>query len=541
MQILSSAEMRATDRRTAEKFGVPLKTLMENAGAAVGRFCLRQYPVAKRVVVLCGKGNNGGDGIVAARLLAGAGAGVTVLLLGRREELKGDAAEALLRLSEDAGGVQLREVVDEAGLAGVGEAFESADLIVDAVVGTGFKPPLRGLAAAMRELVTKATAPVVAVDLPSGWDADSLEQKVEGAYRADAVVTFTAPKKAHVFGHLTSGTFGPVVVAEIGSPDEAVILDGGLSWAGSSKVIAERPRDVNSNKGNFGHVLVVGGSYGTAGAPAMASLAAMRAGAGLVTAAVPKSVVNLVAAIAPELMMAPMHEGKERAVSMENLAPDALGTMIREKRISVIAFGPGLSTRGEASAFARSFVGTAQLPMVVDADALNAFEGCRHLLNGEDRVMVLTPHPGEMARLMGITVNDVEADRVGLARQFATEHKVTLVLKGWRTLVAHPDGRVAVNTSGNPSMAKGGSGDILTGIVAAMLAQIPYDVARAVEAAVYLHGLAADCCVTGNGEAARARDEHTVLATDTIAHLSDAFRYRTKDEDGMTWICGVHA
>jgi NAD(P)H-hydrate epimerase len=171
--------------------------------------------------------------------------------------------------------------------------------------------------------------------------------------------------------------------------------------------------------------------------------------------------------------------------------------------------------------------------MVVDADALNAFEGRRHLLSGEDRVMVLTPHPGEMARLMGMTVKEVEADRVGLARQFATEHKVTLVLKGWRTLVAHPDGRVAVNTSGNPAMAKGGSGDILTGIVAAMLAQFPHDVARAVETAVYLHGLAADF-------AAHAMDEHTVLATDTVTHLSDAFRYRAKDADGLTWICGLN-
>jgi hydroxyethylthiazole kinase-like uncharacterized protein yjeF len=541
MQILTSAEMAATDRRTAQNFGVPLSKLMENAGAAVARFCLRQYPRAKRVVVLCGKGNNGGDGMVAARVLAEAGTSVTVLLLGRREEVKGDAADVLRRLSAETTGVRLRELVDEGELADLAKDLESADLIVDAVVGTGFKPPLRGLAAVIRDRVTRATAHVVAVDLPSGWDADSLEQKVEGAYRADAVVTFTAPKKAHVFGHLTGATFGPVVVAEIGSPDEAAVSEGGLTWAGSSKAIAERPRDVNSNKGKFGHVLVIGGSYGTAGAPAMASLAAMRAGAGLVTAAVPKSVVNLVAAIAPELMIASMREGEEGAVSMENLAPDALQATIQEKRISVVALGPGLSTRGEASAFARVFVGTAKLPMVVDADALNAFEGRRHLLSGEDRVMVLTPHPGEMARLMGMTIKEVEADRVGLARQFATEHKVTLVLKGWRTLVAHPDGRVAVNTSGNPAMAKGGSGDILTGIVAAMLAQFPDDVARAVEAAVYLHGLAADCCVTGNGGASRMTDEHTVLATDTIAHLSDAFRYRTKDEDGMTWICGVHA
>jgi NAD(P)H-hydrate epimerase len=187
--------------------------------------------------------------------------------------------------------------------------------------------------------------------------------------------------------------------------------------------------------------------------------------------------------------------------------------------------------------------------MVIDADALNAFSGRTELLKqaaarkdakGKPRTLVLTPHPGEMARLTGLTIAAVEADRIGLARSFATEHKLTLVLKGWRTLIAHPDGRIAVNTSGNPAMAKGGSGDILTGIIAAMLAQFPEDVARAVEAAVALHGLAADCCVTGNGGAARAMDEHTVLATDTLAHLSDAFRYRAKDADGLTWICGLN-
>jgi hydroxyethylthiazole kinase-like uncharacterized protein yjeF len=171
---------------------------------------------------------------------------------------------------------------------------------------------------------------------------------------------------------------------------------------------------------------------------------------------------------------------------------------------------------------------------VIDADALNAFKGRTELLDGTGRVMVLTPHPGEMATLTGLTVKEVEADRLGLARRFATEHKLTLVLKGWRTLVAHPDGSIAVNTTGNPSMAKGGSGDILTGIVAAMLAQFPDDVARAVEAAVYLHGLAGDF-------AALAMDEHTVLATDTVTHLSNAFRYRVRDEDGLDWICGLRA
>jgi len=536
MEILTSEEMGAADRRTAEEFGVPLAELMENAGGAVARFCLRHF-VVERVVVLCGKGNNGGDGLVAARALAEAGVGVEVLLLGHREELKGEAAGALARLPAEADGVRLREVVDEAELAAVGGDLEAAELIVDAVVGTGFRPPLRGLAAALREMVAKLDAPVVAVDLPSGWDADSMEQNAEGAYRADAVVTFTRPKRAHIFGHLTRGTFGPVVVAEIGSPAGAVVSASGLSCAGASKAIAERPRDVNANKGKYGHVLVVGGSYGTAGAPAMASLAALRTGAGLVTAAVPRSVLDLVAGIAPELMVAPMKEGAEGAVAMENLGEDGLEALIAAKRISVVALGPGLSTRGASSEFAREFVGRTKLPMVIDADALNAFDGRASELNGEGRVMVLTPHPGEMARLAGMTVKEVEADRIGLARRFATEHKLTLVLKGWRTLVAHPDGRVAVNTSGNPAMAKGGSGDILTGIVAAMLAQYAGsgnadDVARAVEAAVYLHGLAGDF-------AALAMDEHTVLATDTVTHLSDAFRYRAKDADGLTWICGL--
>jgi NAD(P)H-hydrate epimerase len=289
---------------------------------------------------------------------------------------------------------------------------------------------------------------------------------------------------------------------------------------------------VNSNKGKFGHVLVVGGSYGKAGAPAMASLAALRTGAGLVTAAVPKSIVDTVMAITPELMMAPLEEGAKGTVSLENLEEAKLAGLL--KRITVLALGPGLSTDGDASEVARRLVEKTTLPVVIDADALNAFKGRAELLDGTGRVMVLTPHPGEMATLTGLTVKEVEADRLGLARRFATEHKLTLVLKGWRTLVAHPGGSIAVNTTGNPSMAKGGSGDILTGIVAAMLAQFPNDVARAVEAAVYLHGLAGDF-------AALAMDEHTVLATDTVTHLSDGFRYRVKDTDGLVWLAGMRS
>jgi len=406
-------------------------------------------------------------------------------------------------------------------------------------VGTGFKPPLRGLALALRDLVANADVPVIAVDLPSGWDADSMEQQAEGAFRADAVVTFTAAKLAHAFGHLTRATFGPVVVAGIGSQDAAITSANGLHWAGAAKEVCAHPRDVNSNKGMYGHVLVVGGSYGTAGAPSMASLAALRTGAGLVTAAVPRSIVSDVGRVAPELMVKALEQGTDGergGLPLELPEEAALAKLL--KGIKLVAIGPGLGQEGTMPEFVRGFVERAKLPMVIDADALNAFAGRAELLNGGGRVLVLTPHPGEMARLAGMTVKEVEADRIGLARRFATEHKLTLVLKGWRTLVAHPDGSIGVNTSGNPAMAKGGSGDILTGIVAAMLAQFagsgdPADVARAVEAAVYLHGLAADF-------AAHAMDEHTVLATDTIAHLSDAFRYRAKDAGGFTWICGLN-
>ena len=528
MKILTAAEMGATDRRTAEEFHVPLNTLMENAGTAVARFCQTEYPDAEHILVLCGKGNNGGDGFVAARHLAEEGFNITIALLGKTADIKpGEATEAFRRLVKETPHSAVHEIAAAAELTPL---LTHCELVLDAVVGTGFQPPLRGLAAEARDLINPTNIPVVAVDLPSGWDADSTAQNAEGAFRADAVVTFTAPKLAHIFGHLTSATFGPVVVAPIGSPADAIASTSGLTWAGASKSVAEAPRNVNANKGRYGHVLVVGGSRGVAGAPSMASLAALRTGAGLVTAAVPQNIAALVGAITPELMVRPLLQDPEGSVALENLADDKIGALL--DRMTVIALGPGLSQKGEASAFARELVEKARVPMVIDADALNAFDTRANLLDGAGRTLVLTPHPGEMARLAGMTIKEVEADRIGLARRFATEHHLTLVLKGWRTLIAHPDGRVAVNTSGNPALAKGGSGDVLTGIIAAMLAQFPDDAAHAVEAAVYLHGLAGDF-------AAHAMDEHTVLATDTVAHLSDAFRYRATDNNGQTWIAGL--
>ena len=541
--------MSAADRRSVEQ-GIPIETLMGNAGSAVARFALRHGLAAGLIVALCGKGNNGGDGMIAARDLAEAGRQVRLVLLGSVTDLKEPVSAAFRAAAES--GVETAEIASEEQLE---RSLRGATLLIDAVVGTGFKPPLRGLAAAARDLVARNSVPMIAVDLPSGWDADSTDMYVPplpgtqqtAAFRADAVVTFAAPKRAHIFGHLTPRkVFGPVVIAEIGTPDGALASSDRLRWSGLSKGLAETHRGVDGNKGKFGHVLLIGGAFGKSGAPSMMSLSALRSGAGLVTAAVPRSILLEVARITPELMTTPLEEGRDTAgqssgLSMDLLQPEALGKLL--KGIKVVGIGPGLGQEGSTPEFVRHFVQQVTLPMVLDADALNALAGHTEILSqasrgkdqaGNPRLLVLTPHPGEMERLIGGTVKDVEADRIGIARRFATEHGVILVLKGWRTLIAHPGGEIAVNTTGNPSMAKGGSGDILTGIVAAMLAQYPAQPGKAVEAAVFLHGLAGDF-------ACLAQDEHTVLATDTVSHLARAFRARVTDEDGLTWLAGTAA
>jgi NAD(P)H-hydrate epimerase len=282
-------------------------------------------------------------------------------------------------------------------------------------------------------------------------------------------------------------------------------------------------------------VLVVGGSVGKSGAPAMAALAALRSGTGLVTAAVPAPVLGLVAAVAPELMTWPLLATAAGQIAAENLAPELMDALTTGK--TVLAIGPGLGQSPETVKFVIGLIAAATMPAVIDADALNMLAAQPKLLAklAKERTLVLTPHPGEMARLAGITAAEVQADRLGVARGFAQRVGVTLVLKGARTLIAHPDGRVAVNTTGNPGMAKGGSGDLLTGLVAGLLAQYPGEPARAVEAAVYLHGLAGDLAV-------RTADEHTLLATDSLAQLSQAFRFRSSGLTGYVWLQGaLHA
>jgi ADP-dependent NAD(P)H-hydrate dehydratase / NAD(P)H-hydrate epimerase len=531
MKVLSAAEMQACDRATAERFGVPSLDLMRAASAAVAAFAREQFPRARRITVLCGRGNNGGDGMMAARLLASAGLEVTTILLGPPASLKGDAAVAWQELASPPHG--LVHVVNAADELARHDGALTADLIVDAVLGTGFKPPMKGLALAAQEWVKSSHAPILAVDLPSGWAADETSAKVHTpVFAADAVITFTAPKPAHVFGELTRRWDQPIVVAPIGSPDGAIVSSLGMNWAGAAHSLTEAPRAAGAHKGSFGHVLVVGGSVGKSGASEMASLAAMRAGAGLVTAAVPAPVLPLVAGVAPELMTHPLLATQAGRIAAENLAPELLAELIAG--ITVLAIGPGLGQSPETVKFATGLLSSTKMPTVIDADALNILAAKPVLLAklARGRTLVLTPHPGEMARLAGTTTAEVQANRLEMAREFAQRVGVTLVLKGARTLIAHPDGRVAVNTSGNPAMAKGGSGDLLTGIAAGLLAQYADQPARAVEAAVYLHGLAADLAVQRD-------DEHTLLATDSLKFFSRAFRFRSRGANGYVWLQGA--
>jgi hydroxyethylthiazole kinase-like uncharacterized protein yjeF len=517
MKIVSAAEMREIDRATSERFRVPSITLMENAGAAVARFILSDYPRAERVSVVCGKGNNGGDGFVVARRLVEAGCAVRVMLLSDPAELRGDAAGMFHEMLQKFHPLKIAPVIVlEPSVLDSADAAEifAADVIVDAILGTGFRPPVSALYAAAIGKMNRAAVPIIAVDIPSGADADAMRTSnatdSSAKARADAVVTFTAPRPAHVFAALSCG---PTVIAPIGSPPDAIVSQLGLhlstplDFAG---LLA--PRALDANKGSYGHVLVIGGSVGKAGAAAMAGFAALRAGAGLSTVATAKSALATVASFHPELMTEPLAETKDGTISVQAVGM-GLDALLERK---TLAIGPGISRNSETGDFVRTIVTRGDKQLVVDADALNAFEGAADKLNGRGRIVVITPHPGEMSRLTGLTIAEIQANRLDVARNFAREHELIVVLKGHRTLIAAPNGAVWVNPTGNPGMATGGTGDILTGMVAGLIAQHPQHALEATALAVYLHGLAGDLASASVGE-------NCLVATDLVRFLPQAF------------------
>jgi ADP-dependent NAD(P)H-hydrate dehydratase / NAD(P)H-hydrate epimerase len=506
--VLSSEQMRAADRHAIETLGIPGSVLMENAGGAVARALQARFPERRRVVILCGKGNNGGDGFVVASGLRERQP--KVFLLARRDQLQGDAATQAAAY-ERSGGVILELADEEAWRRAA--PLQDCDLVVDALLGTGLKQAPSGVfataIAAMREKRRAGAIAVVAVDLPSGLSSDSGAQEWP-AVEADLTVTFAAPKWGHV---LPPGcdSVGELLVADIGIPDEALRQTGpGLYLLEARDAAAGFPaRTPGSHKGDFGHVLVLAGSLGKTGAAVLAGTAALRAGAGLVTVATPAAALPLVAAGRPELMTEPLPS------SGETLGSESLTRALElaEARDAVV-LGPGLGQGREVQEFVADFVARCGRPLLIDADGLNALAATG--LQGLPRhaPTLLTPHPGEMARLLGISTKEVQADRVQSARRLAEATRSVVILKGQRSLVADPGGRSAVNPTGNPGMATGGTGDVLSGIGGALLARHG-DAWLAGCASVYVHGRAGDL-------AGRERGQDALIAGDLNEALGAA-------------------
>lgn len=518
MEFVTAEQMREVDRYTIEQIGIPAIVLMENAGRAIAEEVVHWIQRQKKTLsgehwlVLVGKGNNGGDGLVCARHLADRGIPVTLLYVTAPDRLSGEA------------GVQQRIIealdlprIEYSDEAGGTPDWRSYTGIVDALLGTGTQGAPRGVYASLIEEANASGLPIVAADIPSGLDADT------GAVHApciEAKVTVClAFMKAGLTQYPGAKAAGEVIVRYIGIPPR---LPAGLEGAGV--VLTEeslqselgldtgRRREPDGHKGTYGHVLLAAGSLPMSGAGLLAAKATLRAGCGLATWALPASLLPHMLGAVPELMLAPVADGGTGGWGTAAAADELLRLLAAR---DVLAVGPGLGRFPGEAALLRALWEGAARPLVVDADALNILAAADGLAawKRRDAATILTPHPGEMARLAGLTTAEVQRDRIGLARRFATEHGVTLVLKGARSVIAALDGRVYVNVTGHPGMATGGSGDVLTGIIAAMLAQ-GLNAVQAAAFGTYLHGLAGE-----QAAAVRSGNPASLLAGDMIEAL----------------------
>ncbi|HEX6202333.1 MAG TPA: NAD(P)H-hydrate dehydratase [Thermoanaerobaculia bacterium] len=519
MRVLTPEAMREVDRRAIEEVGLPGLVLMENAALGVVEAIADLYPDAEEVAIFCGPGNNGGDGLAVARHLDLRGYDVTVWMATGGRELSGDAA-AQLRVCEFQG-VEVLDL-DEEALATAAAEAATADLVLDALFGTGLGRPLAGLFAAVVDLLDDLPVPILAVDLPSGL-AGGRAEPIGPHVVADATVTFAAPKPAHVLSP-AAGFCGELLVADLGIPpalvEDADEEDGPLHLLRGPEVAAWLPeREPASHKGDYGHLLVVAGSLGKGGAAVMAARAAVRAGAGLVTAAVPEAVLPIVQGGCVEAMGVPLPAGEDGSIGAD--AAPAILAAARGK--DAVALGPGLGQGEAAAAAIRQAVLALELPLVLDADGLNAFAGRAAELRDRRAFTVLTPHPGELGRLLDTSAAEVQADRLAAARRAAAATGAVVVLKGHQTLIAEPPaadgtpGAVWITPTGNPGMASGGSGDVLTGVLGALVAWLGPGL-EPVALGTFVHGLAGDL-------AAAAVGETSLAAGDLVASLPAAFRH----------------
>ncbi|MGB7294477.1 MAG: NAD(P)H-hydrate dehydratase [Candidatus Aminicenantales bacterium] len=498
MKILTSAQMKEIDRRTIEGIGIPGPVLMENAGQQIFRFLqtlILPYVDEDKIIIVAGRGNNGGDGLVIARHLWNNGMIPRVLLLAAREELRGDAA-LNLGIAEKIG-VQVREIKSEADWNAQKRLLKEASVIIDAIFGTGLTKPAGGLYARAIEDINKSAAFKVAVDIPSGLSSDSFEV-IGPAVRADVTVTLAAPKIPHVLPPAEEW-IGELMIADIGIPQP--LFDSPefrLEMVEKQDLLGcFRKRKKDSHKGTYGHLFIIAGSLGKTGAAVMAGKAALKTGAGLVTVGTPRSCLPIVARGMAELMTEALADTEEGTIAAAAM-PQARALL---KGKDALLIGPGISTHDSTAEFLTKLVPEINLPVVIDADGLNILAKLPDLLKKLPRPAILTPHPGEFARLVDLPLREIIKRKLELAPAFAQKHGVHLILKGYRTLTCAPDGRTFINPTGNSGMATGGSGDVLSGMIAGLLMQ-EKDALRAALAAVYLHGLSGDLAAAKIGERA---------------------------------------
>jgi NAD(P)H-hydrate epimerase len=510
MRILNAAQMREADRFTIDDIGIPSSVLMENAGREVVSAIETAYEslLDGRVAVLCGPGNNGGDGFVVARTLMQRGVDAAVFVIGSVANVRGDARLNLDILGHL--GVSVVEISDEQAWELHFSEIAQCSLIVDAIFGTGLKAALGGMMETVVADVNASGIPIVAIDLPSGLSADT-PQLIGDCIDASMTVTLASPKLPLVLPPGEAHA-GDVVIADIGIPPDVIDhLEGPhleLLTPEQVRPLVE-PRAPDSHKGDFGRMTIIAGSRGKTGAAHLAAMGALKSGAGLVTVATPASCLATVAAMAPEYMTEPLADTKNGT-----LASTAIEVVL-ELHHDVIACGPGLGRDAQVGSFVRALVERATVPLVLDADALTVLaEDPSALVGTEGRDVIITPHPGEMARLVGSSVEDVQANRIEVAASYAAARRLYVVLKGHRTIIATPDGHIFINPTGNPGMATGGTGDLLTGMIGAWLAQL-LDAEAACRLAVFLHGAAGDLAEISVGQVA-------MTATDLLAHLPKA-------------------
>lgn len=495
MKIVTAHTMQELDRKAIEEYGIPGRDLMEQAGRGCADHIMAAYSTRqnKKTTILCGKGNNGGDGYVIARHLLQKGWDVKVVVLAEYDDIKGDALTNLVLLPD--------EILSFC--TGEGELTEkhtvdilSADVIVDALLGTGLRNDLTGLYLEAVELINSASGKVVAADIPTGIHGTT--GRILGkAVRANMTVTFGLAKLGHVL-YPAADYVGRLIIVDIGIPLQLMEDAAGYDFL-NEKLMAPflKRRDRQAHKGNFGHAFIIAGSTGKTGAAALAANSAVRTGSGLVTLAVPESINHILEVKTTEAMTLPVPDA-----GTGHLTTHAIATL--EKHLpgkSAIAVGPGIDRRPATVTLVQTLVENVSLPMVIDADGLNALaEDTRILHRRSSQNIVLTPHPGEMERLLGSSIPDVAAIRISVAQEFARTFGVYVILKGARTIIAAPNGMAAINGSGNPGMASGGMGDVLTGIIVSLLGQ-GYSTWNACRLGVYLHGLAGDLVAMEQGEA----------------------------------------